>query len=87
MLRTGEIVFPMEEYVNWLSNTKQPVLQTKHASNIIQARRVVLRYIYVHIYAYMHVTTFNESEVIDLKESMKCYMARFGGKKAKRKTV
>lgn len=41
----------------------------------------------MHIYAYMHVTTFNESEIIDLKESMGCYMARFGGKKAKRKTV
>lgn len=36
---------------------------------------------------YMHVTSFNESEVIDLKESVECYTARSGGKKAERKTV
>lgn len=79
----GEIVSPMEEYINWLSNTKLPVLQTKHASNIIQTRGVVFRYMCI----YMHITSFNESEVIDLKESIKCSTARFGGKRAKRKTV
>lgn len=33
----------------------------------------------------MHVTTFSESEIIDLKESTGCYVARFKGKKQRGK--
>lgn len=56
MLRSGEIIFPREDHINWLSN-KMVNPENIHKSSIRQAKQVVFTYLGTHRHRHRYTHT------------------------------